>query len=393
MKNNSRPVDSLPQLSQRRARRSRDGSPSALSLLRDGVGAVWRQPVASVTTALVVAVACLVVLTTTGQSAAAERAVVAHIDGTGTRVVIAVDVAGDAHIRADSIVTVTAIEGVTWAFGIGSATDVRLLGSPRDTSIAIRPFFGEIPAQIELVEGRLPRDGEVLVGMNGAETIGLQDGVGTLTDGTTTWPVVGTFSVSGPLASLGSVALSPAALDPAGTVPEVRYVYAMATSVGTVDAVGHALPAVLSAQRPASIKVDSPTGALALREVVTGELGASSRQLMGVVLAVGLILITVTTMGAVATRRRDFGRSRALGATRSTIVVLVLVQTAVSATVGAAVGTGGGLLAVRNLAETVPSWSFTGGVATLTILIAVVGAAPPAVAAAFRDPVRILRVP
>ncbi|MDQ3276010.1 MAG: hypothetical protein M3Q39_13540, partial [Actinomycetota bacterium] len=111
------------------------------------------------------------------------------------------------------------------------------------------------------------------------------------------------------------------------------------------------------------------------------------------VLAAGLLLVALTLIGAVSQRRRDFGRRRALGASRSTVVTLVLLQTSAAALVGVAAGALAGLLLVNRLAGSLPSPGFTFGVVVLTMLTALLAAVPPAVLAAYRDPVRILRVP
>ena len=93
--------------------------------------------------------------------------------------------------------------------------------------------------------------------------------------------------------------------------------------------------------------------------------------------------------GAVTSRRRDFGRRRALGASRSAIVALVVTQTAIVAALGAAVGS----FLIQRWTGSGPDPSFALAVATLVILAALVSAVPPALVAAYRDPVRILRVP
>ncbi len=111
------------------------------------------------------------------------------------------------------------------------------------------------------------------------------------------------------------------------------------------------------------------------------------------VLAAGLLLVALTLIGAVSQRRRDFGRRRALRASRSTVVALVLLQTSAAALVGVAAGGVAGLVLVNRLAGSLPSPGFTFGVVVLTLLTALLAAVPPAVLAAYRDPVRILRVP
>lgn len=53
-----------------------------------------------------------------------------------------------------------------------------------------------------------------------------------------------------------------------------------------------------------------------------------------------------------------------------------------------------GLLVVKVTGEgEIPALTFTAGLAVMTRLVALLGATPPAIAAARRDPVRILRVP
>lgn len=385
------------------------GAPRPSRLLADGVQSAVAQPVATATAALVIAIVCLVVFATTGQSAAAERAVMDRIDGVGTRLVTAFDQSGNARMQARGVEDVARLDTVSWAFALGSVTDVRNADTGALSSgVALRPLFGGLPPALDITTGRAPRDGEAVLGVDAARALGIVDGVGAVSDGQRTWPVVGVYEATGPLASLSTSVLvpSPTTAPASGaavtsaeaqrTTPppvEARYVYAMASDVTTVDALAEALPAVMPAAEPRQITVETPDGALALREVVAGELGASSRQLMAVVLGVGLALITITMLGAVAGRRRDFGRRRALGATRTAIVTLVLVQTGVAAVAGVALGVVGGLAVVSHQTGSLPDPAFTAGVATLAVLIALAGAVPPALAAAHRDPVRILRVP
>lgn len=203
--------------------------------------------------------------------------------------------------------------------------------------------------------------------------------------------VVGVVHGSGPLANLDELVLARPA-DDVAPVP-VRFVYVTARSVGDVPALTTLVPELVRAENAASLTVEAPSGAIALRDAISGQLGASARQMMALVLGVGLVIVSVSTYGAVAGRRRDFGRRRALGASRSAIVVLVLVQTAVIACAGAVLGVGAGLWATWSAAGALPSVTFVAGVGVLAVLVALVGAVPPALAAALRDPVRILRVP
>ena len=92
--------------------------------------------------------------------------------------------------------------------------------------------------------------------------------------------------------------------------------------------------------------------------------------------------------------RRNFGRMRALGASRSALIAMVLIRTTVSAGLGALVG---GAIGVAMVGATtggeLPHWTFVVGVGMLALAMSLLGCAVPAVAAARQDPVAILRVP
>lgn len=106
----------------------------------------------------------------------------------------------------------------------------------------------------------------------------------------------------------------------------------------------------------------------------------------------GALLVSIVAFADVLIRRSDLGRRRALGATRSTITALVMGRNTAPALLGAALGTVAGLIFTYR-AGRVPPLEFTIGTAALSILAAILGSAIPAVFAATRDPVRILRTP
>ncbi|MFI2753304.1 FtsX-like permease family protein [Cellulomonas sp. P22] len=375
----------------------RPGRPRPHLVLRDGLLGALAQPVATLTVALVVASVCLVVLLTTGRSAATEREVVSSLDSVGTRLVTVTDTRGTAGIEPSAVADVAALVGVEWAFGLGPATDTHNADLPvAGVGTPMRALVGDLPPTVELLTGRdATGPGEAVVGSGAFARLRMGDSVGTATDGTTRVGVVGQVHAEGALAFLDDLVLYRPMVDVATTAQDlpVRYLYVLVEDAAAASGVADAITAVLRAQDPAGVEVSTSDGVLRLREVVAGSLGAGSRQLMAGVLGGGLVLVTTTVLGAVAGRRRDFGRRRALGASRSAIVVLVLVQTGVAASVGAVLGTGAGLVAVDVLTGSLPAPAFTAGVAALALLVALVGSVPPALAAASRDPVRILRVP
>ncbi|MFN3866188.1 MAG: FtsX-like permease family protein, partial [Demequina sp.] len=202
--------------------------------------------------------------------------------------------------------------------------------------------------------------------------------------------VVGVFEATGPLAHLADTVLI-------STVPEdveaLRYMYLMANDITVVDRLEHTLALSVPALNPNALTVETPQGAIALRDVIAGRLGAASRQLMAVVMGVGAVIIAVTMVSATSARRRDFGRRRALGASRSALVATMLGQAALGASVGIVLGAVAGLVVLGAATGSLPTWQFTAGVAGLALLLTLATSAPIATYAAYRDPLRILRVP
>lgn len=367
------------------------GHPAPAALAREGLLAARAQPVATFTAALVVAVVCVAVLLTTGRTAATENAVIASIDGVGTRLVVAADGSGKAQISARSVRAVESLGGVTWAFGLGAASEVRNTDLPTMQGVTQRDVVGTLPPELSLITGRLAAvDGEALVGTRAAAALRLADSVGSVGTEASRVGVVGTFDALGPLDTLDDSVLVRRTDTMAGPL---RVLYVLVDDATHAEQTARAVAAALVAEKPADVVVETSAGVIALRDVVAGTLGSSSRQLMAGLLGASLLLVTVTMFGAVSGRKRDFGRRRALGATRSSLVVLVLVQSAVAAILGASVGALGGVALVHATAGAVPAWQFTAGVAALAVLVALVGSVPPALTAASRDPVRVLRVP
>ena len=103
------------------------------------------------------------------------------------------------------------------------------------------------------------------------------------------------------------------------------------------------------------LALDAPLTLAELRGEVAGDLGELGRLLLLAVLSAGALLITVVVFADVLVRRGDLGRRRALGASRGTIVWLVLTRAALAAVVGVLVGTAVGLAVVHRMGVTVPA--------------------------------------
>jgi putative ABC transport system permease protein len=349
------------------------------------------QPVSSVVTGLIVGAVCGVILSTTGQTVQAEQQVLSRIDEAGTRSVTITDTNGAAGIRPDAVSRISRISGVEWVIGLGPAQDVRAAGIPAGNPTAVRALYGNLPDVI--TSDRWDQNsGTVLIGPVAQRTLGLEVPAGGVTTGDgADLAVVGGFIAGDPLGFLNRSALTVA--DPAGPDPVVRSIHILAVSPEDVAKTAEAALLMLDAADPTSIGVETSATLAGIRAAVQGELGEYGRQLVTLILAVGLILVALNLYGSVTVRRRDFGRRRALGASRTTIITLITTQTMVVALIGATLGTLIGGALVWRWTNTPPDLPFSVAIATLAILTAALAAIPPALIAAYRDPVRILRVP
>jgi putative ABC transport system permease protein len=367
------------------------GRPRPARLVREAVALALTQPVATCVAALVTAAVCAVILATTGQAAATERRVVDSIGDAGARTLVFSDPNARAEIAAVGLDRIAALPGVEWVIGLGPVVDVTVTAlGDAGHRVPARSLFTALPPATQLTGGRQPQAGEAVAGDEAMRQLQLSDATGSVTGDGYRGAVVGSFAAAEPLTDYERFVLVRSDEDPA---QQLRRIYVVARSTQDVVVLERAVPALLQARNRFEVVVESPTALVELQAVVAGELGESARQLMLLVLSAGLVLIGITLYGATATRRRDFGRRRALGASRSTIVVLVLLHTAFAASIGATLGTASGAAILRATEGARPPGAFIVGVAALAMLAALVAAVLPALSAAARDPVSILRVP
>jgi len=358
-------------------------------LFGEAIRAAISQPVASLITALIVASVCGVIVSTTGQTVAIERDVLSRIDDAGTRTIVVEDVDGRADFDDGVVDRINALSDVDWAIGFGIARDVRPKGLDGASAVPMRPLFGAVPGAIETSRWNLA-SWTALIGVDAIGLLGLETAAGPVEhaeDGDEIG-VVGWLDADPPLDFLNrSLVTVPIEKD------EVIRIVGLVSAADRVSGVRSAIESVLDPADPTSITIQTSDSLVEVRAAVQGELGTFGRNIVIGALAAGLVLTALNVFGATTARRRDFGRRRALGASRLDIAALVTTQTAATATIGAAVGTVVGTVIVELLIGSIPEADFTVAVAVLAVLASSFAALPPALIAAFRDPVRVLRVP
>lgn len=347
-------------------------------------------PASTTVLALIAAGVTAFILSTTGQTVRAEQEVLDRIDQVGTRLVSVVDSDGTAMISSTAVERISQLSSVQWVIGLGYANDGRNshLGSG-GSPVAVREVWGELPSDV-VVNGKMPRPGEGIVGVDTKGIAGLEHPIGSLDVGDRQVAVVGEFTTNDALGFLRNTAL---AAPDADSIGRLRSLHVMATSPSQVAPLTRAVLAVIGAEDPLKLAVETSQTLADLRIAVAGELGTFGRGMILAALGVSLLLVALVVYGSVTLRRQDFGRRRALGALRTTIVGMVATQILLIALVGVGFGVIVGVIVVWRLTGGFPEPGFALAVATLTVLVTLIASIPPALIAALRDPVRVLRVP
>ncbi|MGF3053937.1 ABC transporter permease [Microbacterium sp. YY-03] len=360
-------------------------------LIREAFASARSGPVASIVTIIMVTGMILAVMLTTGRTVGAEQNVLGSIDSAGTRSIV-IRAEDSAGVTADALNRMAGIEGIEWAGAFSSAIDSTNGINPDGTRVPVRFAYGTNLARLD-INTPSPLPGELAYASQTAlDQLGLIDIAGsiTLTTGSN-YAVAGRINVPDFLTGFEPLALVPQP-NATGTEP-INVIVVIAERPDLVAPVSAAVLSVLAADDPTKITVQTSAALAELRALIEGQLGSFSRGLVLALLGLTGALVAILLYGLVMMRRKDFGRRRALGATRSYIVTLLLAQTALLATAGIAIGTIGSVIALLALGDPLPGLAFTAALAILTLVTALIAALVPALVASRREPIRELRVP
>lgn len=324
----------------------------------------------------------IVVLGTAGLNIANQAEILQRLDDVGARILTLVSVDGEPVIPAAAVDRIARLAGVDWVLGLGPVSDVRNRtpsGDPtpmRVYRIANAPVgFGPAASP----GARISVLSAARLGLDGAYSVLDPGGI----------PVVGWFDAEDPLENLESFVLVLATSD---EQPLERAIISVA-DVGWVEPVATALSQLIGNSASGGATVERSQALLAAREAVRTEVARGDRLLVGALVGAGVSLGSAVVSAGTLANRRDFGRRRALGATRIQLTVLVMLQTLWPSIAGALLGLAVGFAYLWSQLGRVPSWQFPTSLALLTILALVTASAAPAGIAAGRDPLRVLRVP
>lgn len=364
---------------------------SIRGVLREAVATARSQRVASLLAILIVAGMVVTVMLTTGRTVAAEQEVLGAIDSAGTRTI---EVRSDnaAGVRSDVLERIRDIEGIEWAAAFSTAVDATNTAVPDGTRVPVRFVYGDQLSRLGIPDAQIPDGQTAYASQRALDHLGLIDASGaiTLTTGAMA-AVVGRIDVPDFLIDFEPVVLIPA--KPVAEAQTVNVVLIIANTPELVAPVADATLSLLAADDPTKVTVQTSEALAQLRALIQSQLGSSSRLLVLGLLATTALLVSVILYGLVMMRRKDFGRRRALGATRGFIVALLVAQTVILALAGVAVGLLTSTIVYICFGGALPSAAFVGALSVLAVLTALFAAVVPAIVASRREPIRELRVP
>lgn len=364
--------------------------PTVSFFLADALHRLRRPIVPTLVAALILFAGTVSIFATTGLALAGQQATIDRINSPEGRLITVVDPQGEAALSPESVALVASLTGVEWVIGVGPANDAVNAAIPAGAAAPARALFGSLPPPLSVTPDRVLRPGDALVEAGLARVLGLGNGVGAITSRTSEAVVIGSFTARAPLERLNDTVLIVA--DPRADA-RMLTMWVSVHDVSLLPEVERAVRDTIVAASPGALRVETSSELTRLSADVARELGRSAQITVSSLLLAVSVLIAAVQFGRVSSIARDIGRARALGATRSTIVMQILINAALCAIAGIVAGVGTGLVITLLVTGAPPGVGFTTGVGILMLLAALVGSLPPAIRAARLDPVRILRVP
>lgn len=362
------------------------------AVIREALASAKARPVDSIITVIIIAGMCATVLLTTGRTVGAEQAVLGSIDSAGTRsIVIRAD--PDAGLTTGVLARLANIDGIEWAGAFGAARDVTNVAVPSGAKVPVRLVWGDDLTTLGIPSVSAVTDSTGWASKTALEQLGMVDRIGgVIAESGADYAIAGPFPVPDYLTFLEPLVVVPQTekFDNPGVV---TVLVVIASRPDLVAPISQAVQSVLAVDDPTKVSLSTSESFASLRALVQGQLGSFGRNLIIVIFALTALLVAAILYGLVMLRRKDFGRRRALGASQSLIVVLLLTQMVTLSLVGSSLGVIAATIGLQLAGDPLPSLDFIAAIGLLAIAVGTIAALLPALAAARRDPLRELRVP
>ncbi|MBK7821124.1 MAG: hypothetical protein IPJ61_08620 [Tessaracoccus sp.] len=337
---------------------------------------------------LVTAAMTFAAAATSGRSAALQTQLERRAQEAGARVIAISDVGTDGFLTPVAVETLSEISSIQTvaAFTKASTVTNASLGWGGPTASAWGLVGASAADVVDLTAGRWPQPGEALVSTRVADTLRMESAAGALvTRDQLSSSVVGAFTAAAPFEWLNDGVLYLPSTPEAGQ--EARVVV---EDIGLLAPTERAVRRILAPDDPANMRLTSPQDLAEISREIDGDVRAAGYEITVLVLLVGALFVGAVSLADVLIRRRDLGRRRALGMTRSDLTALICLRVGISAASGAVLGVIA-LQAHGALSGTSIPVASAAASAALVAIAAVVATVPAALISAGRDPVVVLR--
>jgi len=360
-----------------------------VEVMREVVVSSLSRLAVTLTCVLMVAGMCVAVLMTTGRTIGAEQAVLNSIDDAGSRAIL-VRAQPGAGLTTEVLTRLSSVKDLEWVGAFGSAEDFDNRAIPGGPVVPVRSVYTHdldgigLSARANGAPGAYASPEALQLAQAQGSLVFLRDVGGVQI------PVVGAFHVPEYLSFLEPAVLVPGEIEPPAGIGLLVVVVSRPELIEPVTAL---VRGMLGNVDPEQVTVETSPEFAQLRGIVKSQLGGVGRSLVFILLGVTAFLAAAVQYGSVLIKRRDYGRRRALGATRMLVGAIVIGQAGLQSAAGATIGCALSFVVINAIGDPQPPFSFYTGMGILAVATGVVAAILPAAAASHRDPLKELRVP
>lgn len=357
------------------------------ALFREALASALAARASSALLLVVAAAMCCAAILTAGQAEGSRTAIHQRLTSDESRMIAVSAAPGEDLVTPAAVGVLQGLDSTAVVLARTPATDA--VNSATGVGGPVVPLWevrGDVTSAVVLVSGRWPGEGEAIISEDAQDTFGLSGDAGAAESrDSRQFPIVGTFRSAPGFAMFDAGILAGARLDAPLTT-----VHVLAASLADVESAQTAVLEILDPQDPGKVVLDSPLSEVRTAMDLDAQLAATARILLATVLGIGLLLVSAVVLADVLLRARDLGRRRTLGITRTDLVVVVSLRAAmaalpgITASVVVTLALGDGVLDVSARTAAL--------IGALTLDAVLLAAIPPALIAAFRDPVRVMRV-
>lgn len=362
------------------------------ALVRESFASMVAYKAASILSVIIVAGMCLIVLLTAGKSEGMRTALTDSLDSAGARTLVFTS-SSRVPFDAQAIDALAGLTNVAELTAVGPAHDVQAIDG--GTKLPLRSLYTNTPEQLGLAV--LPSSASALGGtvvymsVQAGKVIGAVEGtVAVETAAGTSYSAATGLRVPDALAFLEPLAVVPRPLAEASNATAV---VVTASDVASVEPLTKIVTDILAGDNPKDLRVTTSQQLADLADLLTGQFGAFEKSLVAGAMALSAVLVAAIQAGLMMIKRKDYGRRRALGASRGLVMGLILGQAALVSAAGIILGSLGAVAFLAGTGSPVPTLGYLAAVALLTLITCLLASILPAIGAAYRDPIKELRVP